>query len=52
MASQEAWVGIADVAAHLSVARIPSTVGSRLRTSPRIGWDVSCASDSRRWTIE
>ena len=48
MASQEAWVGIADVASHLSVAGIPSTVGSKLMTSLRIGWDVSCVSDSRR----
>ena len=50
MASEEGWVGIADVAAHLSVAKDSIYRWVDTKEFPRTGWDDSCAFGFQKWT--
>ena len=50
MASEEGWGSIADVAAHLSVAKDSIYRWVDSKDFPRTGWDGSGAFGSQKWT--
>ena len=50
MVAQEGWVGIAEVAAHLQVAKDSIYRWVDSKGLPPTGWDGCFASGSRKWT--